>query len=923
MPTSRAVSIVPSLLQAIVHVDGEAMVMHAGDKPYVIAMAGQVDLASRGLTLDAVNGIVSQLLPPEFQAALDEFGAVQYELAAAAEFPREHFTVVAARGGNDVWVEIRRRRLPEEDSVAEELFTPPSLPVAAVEESATVSQPAAGSAEDESASPGLAPSAEGENADEAIEPSVQVVEPLPLMPAMGSELDVDSEEEVIDLDAALNDQPYSAEHDEPPAAYELVADLTELSDGAYDWQSIDGLMIVGGLQEAALAGDLDPIAAIELQAAAVIASEAQAVVESEPEAIVAHAPDVELVAMTEFEPERAIESVSHPDVAPESALAEEMPEPVAAMDVESEPIVASEPHPVVPEPESVVAEMPDTEPVLASVSDPELITGAVPDPEPIVSTMPGPELEWQLVAPEPQPILAEMPESDAIAALDTQTGLLFGPEWDAVVGPAPQEMFPFVAGPVIDMMAEPDIVAPVEPLAEQVFAEEVHAILEPDAAAVADPEPLAFAPRQEPPAGPAVEAASTGEAIEAASPGPAQPRAVPSPRPAPQPAIVLPMSRSPIRADTPPPDAVAPALAGLEALLRIAAARGASTLYLSSETRPSVRVDGEVQVLEGEPTLTGRDVESLLLTLMPERSHEALRTGAATEWICDIEGVGRVRCMSFRDHLGPGGVFRLIPARSVSAEQLGLSKSIQALAIEPEGLVLVAGPRSSGKRTLMAAFVDLINRTRRDHVITIEREINVVHDRNTAFISQREVRGSDDDLLAAARAALREDPDVLVIEELRTGGLMTVALEAASSGHLVIGGFSAHTATAAIDRIIDLYGPEYRHQVQLALADTLRGVIVQVLMKKSGGGRVAAREVLLNTPAVANVLAEGKTSQLPMAIEGGRRHGMVPLNDALVGFVQNGTVEAHEAYRHSPDRSGFLALLKRRGIDTSFAERLA
>jgi twitching motility protein PilT len=258
-----------------------------------------------------------------------------------------------------------------------------------------------------------------------------------------------------------------------------------------------------------------------------------------------------------------------------------------------------------------------------------------------------------------------------------------------------------------------------------------------------------------------------------------------------------------------------------------------------------------------------------------------------------------------------------MPTRSVSVDQLGLPRSIQALAIEPEGLVLVTGPRSSGKRTLMAAYVDLINRSRRDHVITIEREINIVHNRGNSFISQREVRGDDDDLLAAARAALREDPDVLVIEDLRTGGLMNVALEASASGRLVIGGFSAHSAGAAIDRIIDLYAPEYRRQVQLALADNLRGVIVQVLLHKIGGGRLAAREVLLNTPAVASVLAEGKTSQLPMAIEGGRRHGMMPLNDSLVGFVQSGAIDSREAYRHSSDRPGLLALLKRQGLDTS------
>jgi twitching motility protein PilT len=261
--------------------------------------------------------------------------------------------------------------------------------------------------------------------------------------------------------------------------------------------------------------------------------------------------------------------------------------------------------------------------------------------------------------------------------------------------------------------------------------------------------------------------------------------------------------------------------------------------------------------------------------------------------------------------------------RAISTDQLGLSKEIQALAVEPEGLVLVAGPRSSGKRTLMSSLVDFVNRTRRDHVVTIEREINVVHERGTSVISQREVRGGNDEMFAAARAALREDPDVLVIEEIKTGAMMNVALEAAGSGHLVIGGFSAHNATQAVDRIIDLYAPEYRRQIQMAIADQLRGIVAQVLLRKNGGGRIAARELLLNTPAVASVIAEGKTSQLPMAIEGGRRHGMVPLNDALVGFVQSGVIDPREAYRAASDRAGFLAVLKRQGIDTSFAERMS
>jgi twitching motility protein PilT len=277
--------------------------------------------------------------------------------------------------------------------------------------------------------------------------------------------------------------------------------------------------------------------------------------------------------------------------------------------------------------------------------------------------------------------------------------------------------------------------------------------------------------------------------------------------------------------------------------------------------------------------------------------------------------------MSFRDYRGPGGVFRLM--RSVSADQLGLPPQVQSLAIETEGLVLVVGSRSSGKRTLLSAFVDLMNHSRRDHVITIEREINIVHERGNSLVSQREVRGNHDDMLSAARAAIREDPDVLVIEDLHTGALMNVALEAATAGRLVIGGFSAHTATGAIDRIIDLCAPEHRRQVQFALAESLRGVIVQVLLHKIGGGRLPAREVLLNTPAISAAIAEGKTSQLPIAIESGRRYGMMPLNDALVGLVKSGVVEAHEAYRHSADRPGFLAALNRQGIDTSFVEQLA
>jgi twitching motility protein PilT len=675
-------SLVPSLLQAIVRVDGDALVMHAGDKPYVVSPTGQVDLASRGLTLEAINGIVSQLLPIELQNALDEFGAVQHELAPMTEFPGEHFTIVAARGGDDVWAEIRRRRIAEDDRVPDEFFAPPTAAVA----------------------PAVTPVA-----------SVQPTVPTAAIPV----------------------------HDDRPAE----------NDTAH-----------------------------------------------------ANAPD-------DFDDE----------------------------DVEPEP-------------------QPATIPTMTASPD---------APAPISTMTASPEA--QSVAPPAAPAVSATAETPADATPGDGTAA------------TPQEA-PSSAAPTDRRRQAPATAAWVE-----------------------TPKPVPLPPISAPVA-------------------PADITSAPSPpvRPAPpQTAVVLNLSRSPIRSDAPPRAVDDPTLSGLERLLRVSAARGASTLYLSSGSRPSVRVDGELQMLDGEPVHVARDVESLVLTLMPGRNHEALRTGAATEWILDLEGVGRVRCMSFRDQRGPGGVFRLMPTRSVSAEQLGLPTQIQALAIEPEGLVLVAGARSSGKRTTMSAFVDLMNRTRRDHIITIEREINIQHERGHSFISQREVRGGDEEVLAAARAAIREDPDVLVIEELRTGALVNVALEAAAAGRLVVGGFTAHTAAGAVDRIIDLYAPEYHRQVQMALAASLRGVIVQVLLRKVGGGRLPAREVLLNTPAVSSAIAEGKTSQLPMVIEGGRRHGMMPLNDALVGLVQNGSVEAREAYRHSPDRPSFLAALNRQGLDTSFVERLA
>ena len=796
-------SLVPSLLQAIVRVDGEALVMHVGDKPYVVSPIGQVDLATRGLTLDAVSGIVNQLLPFESQRALDEFGAAQYELPPMPEFPGEHFTVVAARGGDDVWAEIRRRRIPDEDRVPMELFGTRAFEAAGERPAGHAST----SASHVNAVGDFGDTSNSEIDTDTVGPAVETDSDDLLLPG--------AEQLWPDQSAQLDENGDTDQRESPPAPTLVGMLPLNLPSPVSQQPSV--------VRSPALRDQPSPVAS------------------SQPPP----APVAPPVIMAAAAPERPA------PVAPPSTAT--VPSPVASSQLPPAP-VAPLVIPAAPLPERQAP----VSPPAATVAPPAFTTGprAVP-PAPIQHAPPP-----AVVAPPPPAAVAPPPL--------------------AVVAPLPPAAFP----PPLPALFAPPPPAAFAPLPPAAFAPPAPALFAPSP-------PAAFAP--------------------------SAPHHSPF---APPPAVVLPLARNPIRSDVPPPLAEQ-ALAGLDRLLRLAAARGASTLYLSSASRPSVRVDGEVQTLDGAPVLGPNDVESLLLTLMPERNAEALRTGGASEWICDLPDIGRVRCMSFRDHRGTGGVFRMMPVRAVTAEQLGLSREIQSLAIEPEGLVLVAGPRSSGKRTLLSALVDLINRVRRDYVITIEKEINVVHERNGSFISQREVHGGSDELLAVARAALREDPDVLVLEELRSAAVMNVALDAASSGQLVIGGLPAPNATGAIDRIIDLYPPEYRRQVQLSLAQNLRGVVSQVLLRKTGGGRLAAREVLINTPAVRSILAEGKTSQLPLAIEGGRAHGMVPLNDWLVGYVQSGAVDVREAYRRSVDRAGLLALLKRQGLDTSAIERFA
>lgn len=590
-------ALVESLLTAIVRADGDALVMHVGEKPYVVASAGPIELSTHGLNLQAMAGMVAQLLPAEMQRALIECGAVEHELPPLPALHSDRFTVVVARGGDDVWIEIRRHRRSRPAAVT---AAAPAAAASVVEAASFVEEagPVEAPAPLEAARP-----VEAANVDAPAEPVDEVAPPLP-------------------------------------------------------------------------------------------------------------APPVE------------------PTVAAEQAL------------------------PVVP--------------------------------------------------PEPQVVL----------------------ESEAVPEPAAASVIPTTRTLRIEV-----------------------------------------------------------------------PQAVPSRRPAGQ--------------------------SEIERLLAIAAARGATALYLTTQASPFLRVDDDVRMLEGEPPLTSTDVESAVLQLMPEATREALRRGGPTEWESELEDIGRIRCSTFSDYRGLGAIFQLVSVRPQSAEQLGLSPEIQALASETEGLVLVASPRGHGKTTLIGALVDLINRQRPGYVITLERQIRFVHEHRRALVSQREVRGTADQELTAARGALREQPDVVVIDDLLSADVFQLALDAAGSGRLVFASVTAPSATAALTRIVELFPADRRKGIQSLLAERMRGAVAQVLLRRVGGGRAAAREVVLATSAVARVLAEGQMQDLPLAIESGRKHGLISLTDSLVQFVRSGAIDAREAYRKADDRDALLLALERENVDMSVVERLA
>jgi twitching motility protein PilT len=356
----------------------------------------------------------------------------------------------------------------------------------------------------------------------------------------------------------------------------------------------------------------------------------------------------------------------------------------------------------------------------------------------------------------------------------------------------------------------------------------------------------------------------------------------------------------------------------IDSLFMAMCTANASDLHLSCGMPPLVRKDGSMTPLDPNAAPVSPDaMKTLLEPIMPEKNRQEFAAKHDTDFAYEIPGLARFRANVFQDRKGMGAVFRVIPSEILSAEKLGLSPAILGLCKLHKGLVLVTGPTGSGKSTTLCAMVDYINRERRDHIITIEDPIEFVHDNKGCLINQREVHNHTESFKNALRAALREDPDIVLVGEMRDLETVAIAIETAETGHLVFGTLHTTTAASTVDRIIDQFPTDRQSQIRVMLSESLKGVIAQNLCKKVGGGRVAALEVLIVTPAVSNLIREAKTFQIPSMMQVGKSIGMVSLNDALYDYVQKKLVTPDEAYSKAVDKPAFDGMLKRGGFKLS------
>ncbi|MCF7849562.1 MAG: type IV pilus twitching motility protein PilT [Kiritimatiellales bacterium] len=331
-------------------------------------------------------------------------------------------------------------------------------------------------------------------------------------------------------------------------------------------------------------------------------------------------------------------------------------------------------------------------------------------------------------------------------------------------------------------------------------------------------------------------------------------------------------------------------------------AKGGSDVHLSTNHQPCYRVDGEMKFTKGTEKFAYEELKELIYEFAPERNIRELEAQWDTDFAYELPGIARFRTNIFLDSEGIGLVMRQIPSRVPTFEELNIPESIRAFCFLNKGLVIVTGPTGSGKSTTLAAMVDLINRTRRQHIITIEDPIEFKHRSMGCLMNQREVHVHTKSFASALRAALREGPDIVLVGEMRDLETMEIAIETAETGHLVFGTLHTNTAATTVDRIIDKFPADRQNQIRTMLADSLKGVVAQTLCKRIGGGRIAAAEILMVTPAGAANIREGKTYQIPSLMQTGKNVGMRTFADDLLHLVKKGTITPEEAYGNAIDK---------------------
>ncbi len=359
-------------------------------------------------------------------------------------------------------------------------------------------------------------------------------------------------------------------------------------------------------------------------------------------------------------------------------------------------------------------------------------------------------------------------------------------------------------------------------------------------------------------------------------------------------------------------------MATIDAFFKLMNEQGASDLHLVSGQQPALRIRGEIERIKYD-TLTNDGLKAMLYEITPEHKIKTFEELGDVDFAYEIPGLARYRANFFMQKYGCAAVFREIPSKVLTAQQLGLPQVITKLASLPRGLVLVTGPTGSGKSTTLAAIIDEANRTRKDHIITIEDPIEFVHQSQSCIVNHREVGLHTKGFTAALRGALREDPDIILVGELRDLETISLAVEAASTGHLVFGTLHTTSAAKTVDRIIEVFPASEQMQIRSTLADGIRAVIAQVLFKRvDKKGRCAALEILIANGAVRNLIRESKTFQIPSMIQTGKKYGMQLLDDAIMELVNKGWISPDDAYMKANDKAKFRPML--RNPPTDFTE---